>query len=382
MTRRRRPSAWRTAVACALSALGLSACAHRASTARAAPLTSPPLAVTLATRDATWTTVKVGTYWELLRRPRKGATWSLATPPGVDDEGGLVLSGAPDGSLVVGFRPTALLRFSPFEVTGDGGRTWSQGLLPGGLAGGPDTLSSGPGGRAWALLERAGAEVVARSSPNSPWRTIVTAASLRSLSAASPCGVEAVTSILLLPSGTGLVGAACDRPGTVGIFAEARGAWRAVGLRLPPALRTATVQVVRVAPSGGGVVALLLARSAAGPSIVAAWGSREATDWHLSAPLPLRTFPRLLEAAVDSRGAGYVLLGGAGPGHRLALARVARASAAWQMVPPPPASVTSVAVGGGWIDAFQPRRGSILDWRLDAAAGVWREAASIRMPFS
>ncbi len=380
--RRPRSSAGRAALACALSALALSSCAQRATPVGAAPLPSPPLAVTVATPEATWTTVKVGAYWELLRRPRKGSTWSLATPPGVDDGGGLVLAGAPDGSLTVGFRPTDLLRFSPLEATGDGGRTWSQGLLPGGLANGADTLSSGPGGRAWALLQEGGGEVVARSSPGSPWRRVVSAGSLRSEPVASPCGVEAISSVLLPPSGSGLVAAVCDRPGTAGIFAEAAGAWRAAGPQLPPVLRTAMVRVVRVTATGGGLVALLLVRSAAGASIIAAWGSSGATDWRLSAPLPLGTGtpPRLLEAAIDPQGAGYVLLGAAG--HRLALARATRASATWQGIPPPPGSVTSVAIDGERIDAFQPRRGSILDWRLDAAAGVWREAASIRMPFS
>ena len=73
-----------------------------------------------------------------LRVPR---TWSLVTPPGVADNGGLDR---------VGFRrrrpwsascPASLLRFSPLAQSANGGSSWVPAFLPGALAPLPDALA-------------------------------------------------------------------------------------------------------------------------------------------------------------------------------------------------------------------------------------------------
>ena len=72
-------------------------------------------------------------FWQLFVRPATASRWSLVTPPGVADNGGLVAAGG-GTSLVVGFRPSQNLVFSPLATSTDAGRNWTPGLLDAGLA--------------------------------------------------------------------------------------------------------------------------------------------------------------------------------------------------------------------------------------------------------
>ena len=85
-------------------------------------------------------------------RPAGASRWSLVTPPGVADNGGLVAAGA-GASLVVGFRPSQNLVFSPLATSTDAGRNWTPGLLDAGLADTPGAIAVGPSGRTLALLQ-------------------------------------------------------------------------------------------------------------------------------------------------------------------------------------------------------------------------------------
>ena len=66
--------------------------------------------------------------------------WSLVTPPGVADNGGLVES-ASAGAVVVGVVPSGLLRFSPLAQSAHSGGSWAPAFLPGALAPLPDALA-------------------------------------------------------------------------------------------------------------------------------------------------------------------------------------------------------------------------------------------------
>ena len=83
-------------------------------------------------------------FWELLWRASSTARWSLVTPPGVQDNGGLSIAQAPRGVLTAGFLPSINLHFSPLARTLDHGASWSPELLPDGLTISPDSLAAGP----------------------------------------------------------------------------------------------------------------------------------------------------------------------------------------------------------------------------------------------
>ena len=111
-------------------ARGLAAgCGTQAATV---PVTRPPavtasLSTSLTTAQGTWAIAVMGgsaashnNFWQLFVRRANTGRWSLATPEGVADNGGLVAAGG-NGSLVVGFRPSQELAYSPLATSTDAG---------------------------------------------------------------------------------------------------------------------------------------------------------------------------------------------------------------------------------------------------------------------
>ena len=134
-----------------------------------APVTTPalrvqtaPLSTSLVTPQGSWAVTVMGgsaadenNFWQLFVRPAGATRWSLVTPEGVADNGGLVAAAGADGtSLVVGFRPSQGLAFSPLATSSDTGKTWTPGLLDADLADVPDAMAVAPSGQTLALLQR------------------------------------------------------------------------------------------------------------------------------------------------------------------------------------------------------------------------------------
>ena len=143
---------------------------------QAAPVITPtlrvqaaPLSTSLVTLQGTWAVAVMGgsaaseeNFWQLFVRPAGASRWSLVTPAGVADNGGLVAaSGAGGTSLLVGFRPSQGLAFSPLAISTDAGKTWAPGLLDAGLADVPDAMAVAPSGQTLALLHDGGIEAAA-----------------------------------------------------------------------------------------------------------------------------------------------------------------------------------------------------------------------------
>ena len=192
-------------------------------------------------------------FWQLFRYPAVGpraSGWSLVTPPGVADNGGLVLADLGGQSLVAGFRPSADLVYSPLAATADGGKTWSPGILDAALADVPDALAAGAGGHLLALLKDGTAEESASATGTSGWSQLTSERALAA-SAGRACDLRSLTAIAFSASGVPLVAGNCARPGTAGIFALEGGTWRAVGPPLPPSLAGQAVTTLRLATSGG-----------------------------------------------------------------------------------------------------------------------------------
>ena len=233
-----------TAAACS-SSPGAAPGAPGARRGASPPAVAIPLDTTLPTPSGTVAVVAMGllhdplnTFWQLFSRAGGEDGWTLVTPPGVADNGGLVAGSSgsdrapPGGSLLVGFEPSQDLVFSPLAQSADQGRTWSAGLVPSGLMAVPDALALAPDGEALALLRPHGGEVVRSTGATSAWTTLVRAAGLASAPGASACGVGRLTAIGFDTAGAPLVATSCSVPGVSGIFESTGGRWRLVGPRL------------------------------------------------------------------------------------------------------------------------------------------------------
>ena len=216
-------------------------------------------------------------FWQLFLRPTGASRWSLVTPEGVADNGGLVAAGNAGGtSLVVGFRPSQGLAFSPLATSSNAGQTWTPGLLDATLADVPDALATAPSGQALALLSDGGISSApdAGAAAAGHWSGLSTLSALGATTPGRECGLVGVNAVSFGPGNVPMAAGSCLRRGVAGIFAEAGGSWRAAGPALPAGFGGDQVQVLGLAAVPGGNVALL----AAGTDLLAAWSRRGGLD--------------------------------------------------------------------------------------------------------
>ena len=199
-----------------------------------------PVTSAVSTSSDSWVMLPMGelsvqdnTFWQLLHTVPGSSQWSVVTPEGVADNGGLV-AGTAGGSIVIGFLPSQQLHYSPLAQSIDGGATWSPQLLPAALAPIPDALSyAARAGGALAVI--AGDRVLSAPPGLSRWSLLVTASRLARNFAG--CGVTTIDAVAILPTGSPLVATGCRGNGVVGVFAKTGGAWRPYGT-LPRACPT------------------------------------------------------------------------------------------------------------------------------------------------
>ncbi len=170
-----------------LLASGLTACGSGSGsgTVSATQALSPPLATSVSGAGGSWALLPAGAssgeehFWELLHRGAGSSRWSLVTPPGVQDNGGLAIAAA-GSTLLAGFLPSYYLHFSPLALTTNGGTTWTPTPvpLPSGLTSVPDSLALGSGGTTYALLAKDGGEIVVDNTQGGEWRSLTTARAL------------------------------------------------------------------------------------------------------------------------------------------------------------------------------------------------------------
>jgi hypothetical protein len=217
----------------------------------------------------TWATVVMGgsvashnNFWQLFIRPAGSQRWKLVTPPGVADNGGLVLAVA-GPSLITGFRPSQGLTFTPLTQTRDGGQAWSStGPLTAPLANVPDALAAAPGGGNLLALQTDGTASIAAPG-YTRWATLASPRSLAAAPDGQRCGLRSITAVAYTPAGQPLLGGTCSRPGTAGIFTDTGGTWQAAGPVLPPPLGSEPITVMRLTTTNGQIVTLLTAGSRA-----------------------------------------------------------------------------------------------------------------------
>ena len=366
-------------LACAVLACGglitLAGCGSHPATGTGtgpAPLTAP-LSTSLVTAQGTWAVAVMGgpdagnKFWQLFFRPAAGGRWSLVTPPGVADNGGLVAAGG-GADLVVGFRPSQYLAFSPLATSADTGRSWTPGLLDAGRADTPGAIAVGPSGRTLALLQDGTVEAAptAEAAAAGRWAPLAT---LQALAASAPgraCGLEGVTAVSFGPDANPMAAGSCARPGAAGVFTDAGGTWRSAGLALPAGGR---VRVLGLTAIPGGNEALLAVPHPGGDSLIAAW--RDGTRWTVSAPV----------AAAGVRALGF----GPGrsawllPGHGRPETVAGAAGSTWRPLPPAPPGTGTLAPGsGGSYDALAVAGSRLTVWRL--TRGAWTQVQQITVP--
>ena len=334
-----------------------------------------PLATSLVTAQGTWAIAILGesassrnNFWQLFVRPAGASRWSLITPPGVADNGGLVVAagGAGGTSLLVGVRPSQDLTFSPLAMSGDAGTNWTPGLLDAALADVPDAIAVGASGRALALLQDGSIEQAPTTAAATAgqWSQLTNLDALEASAPGRRCGLVSVNAVSFGQNDIPMAAGSCQRRGMAGVFADDGGTWQAAGPGLPAPLSVAQVQVLGLTRTSGGDAAMLLA----GKDLLAAWW--DGTRWTVSAPVPAA---RGVEASGFGPGGGvWVLLGGG------RAAAVARTGGSWRALPTVPAGTATLAPGTGGYDALAVSGSRLTVWRLAAAA--WAKVQVINVP--
>jgi hypothetical protein len=372
---------WRRAglaVACAgLTALAAGCGSQTVSgTAPTLQVQTAPLSTSLVTAQGTWAVAVMGgsaaaenNFWQLFVRPAGGSRWSLVTPEGVADNGGLVAaSGAGGTSLLVGFRPSQDLAFSPLASSGDTGKNWTPGLLDADLADVPDAIAVAPSGQTLALLHDGSIETAATAAAaaTGQWSPLTSLSALAATAPGRRCGLVAVNAVTFGPNNVPMAAGSCVRRDVAGVFADTGGAWQAAGPVLPAGFGGDQVQVLGLGVATGGNAALLLA----GSDLLAAWS--DAGRWTTSGPVAAAG--GVSASGFGPGGSVWVLLGGgraetiSGPG------------SAWRALPALPAGTATLAPGpsASGYDALAVSGSRLTVWRL--AGTAWTKVQVINVP--
>jgi hypothetical protein len=304
-------------------------------------------------------------FWQLFVRAAGASQWSLATPPGVADNGGLVATGTRT-SMVIGFRPSQHLAFSPLATSTDTGKNWTPGLLDADLANAPGALAVTPSGQVLALLQDGTIQTAptAGAAAAGQWSELTTRQALAASAAGRDCGLQALDAVSFGLNKTPMAAGSCERPGAAGVFTDTSGTWQSAGLALPAAYRGDQAQVLGLAATSGGNVALLLA----GDSLLAAWSN--GTHWTVSAPV---AGGAVRASGFGTGGSTWLLLSGG------RAETVSGTGGSWQALPAVPAGTATLAPGpGGSYDALAVAGTKLTVWRL--TRGAWAQVQRINVP--
>jgi len=354
------------------------------------PTATAPLGTSLVTAQGTWAVAVMGgsaashnNFWQLFVRPAGASRWSLVTPEGVADNGGLVAAGA-STSLTVGFRPSQNLAYSPLASSTDTGKNWTPGLLDAALADTPGAMAVSPSGRTLALLQDGTIQAAptAGAAAAGQWTPLATRNALAASAPGRSCGLTSVVAVSFGPNKDPMAAGSCARPGVAGVFTDTGGTWRSAGLVLPGngpgnGPENGTVQVLGLGATADGNVALLTT----GKSLLAAWwnGAR----WTVSAPATASpvTASTVRALGFGADGSAWLLLGGG------RAETIGGTGGSWQALPPvpsgtmtlaPPATATLAPGTSGGYDALAVSGSKLTVWRL--AQGAWAKVQQITVP--
>ncbi len=383
LQRGKRATAWRVR-GVGVVALAFLAVLTVAGAEGAGAATDLPLPAAIETPADTWVVLPMGqfssrsnTFWQLLHAAPGSSQWSVVTPQGVADNGGLVTAtGVMTASATVGFLPSQLLRFSPLSATTDAGRTWSPAFLPGALAAGPNALASGPGGS----LAIVGEAVLHRPLDSPTWSRLVSLSALQRL--APQCAATALDAVAVTSTGAPLVGAACR--GRLGLFAASDGKWGQERAVLPGDWSDANTTILRL-QAGNTQTTVLATATRKGHQALFALSQSGSGRWQASAPLPIGAGSIVRATAVGSDGALSVLVGS----KKSESVDEVTPGGGWVRLPAPPRGVVGLAwvspdttsLGATTLDAFSVVGGTNLHvFTLTPGGGKWVGAQELQVP--
>ena len=351
------------------------------------PAARAPLAAALTTASGSWAVVAMGqrgvplnTFWQIFFQASGAASWTLVTPTGVADNGGLTLTAASDGSVTAGFEPSQLLHYSPLARSDDEGSSWTPALVPASLVAGPDAVAvAGRSGPALALTRHGTGQVLASSGSLLRWAPLSGSGSPTG-AAASGCEVEGLDAVAFGPSATPMVGTGCGRPGQVGVFARDGTGWRLIGPTLAGALAGSSTRVLRLNASGSTSTALVAAAAAGHSDLLGLWRP-PAGAWSDSPPLSVGPAQRILATAVGLNGEQLVLLSKPGTNGELDMA--SGPGLGWTaLASPPDGTVTLALLGDGNVDAFSVNGSHLRIYSVAPHQSTWSLSQSINVPIA
>ena len=360
-------------------------------TAGAAAAANAPAVSSVSTASDSWVILPMGdlsqrsnTFWELFHAVPGSSHWTLATPPGVADNGGLV-EGASDGAALVGVLPSDLLHFSPLAQSGDGGTSWNPAFLPAGLAPLPDALAYGTGAPGGAIALTGNGRALSVSGSLSSWSPLVSPAALARV--APRCGVTALDAAAILPTGAPLIATGCRRGGQVGVFTLTTGSWQPIGSTLGGSLRGAATTVLRLEITGSTTTALVAATRAGHSALVALWRTGNA-PWTASAPLAVSSGHFVVISTSVSAGGALAVLLRSPTGSPIAL-DIAPGVRVWSPLPRLPSGTsalalpaTPVTLDAEVIDAFTVHGASLGVYALSPSGTRWVRVQTSQIPIA
>lgn len=346
------------------------------------PSLEAPLSGSIGTESTSWATVLMGRndghfdlFWQLFVWTPSTGRWSLTTPPGVADNGGLMVAPAANGTTgIVGFGASQNLTFSPLALTTDGAKSWHVGGLPTALVRAPTVLSIGGTTSALALVGDKDPEVLSQAGGPTSWKRIVTEDELRTTPAGRRCVLAGLESVSYDPAGNPVIGAACRAPGTPGVLVRKGTTWELAAIPVPASLANAAFGTVRLDAGS----ALLTATPKSGTNIVAAWDVFG--KWSTSPPLRLPNSSDLL-ASGQGPGATQFVVVGKPDGPRRAEV-VTGPGAAWHALPPLPAGTATIALEtSGAVVALSVEVTKCTVWAL-GPRDAWEPVQTLRVPIA
>jgi hypothetical protein len=373
-------------VAPAIALLSLAPTLTLAAPALVAGGAQAPLESATTTSEGSWVVLPMGrlsdepnTFWQLLHASANSSQWSVATPPGVADNGGLVV-GPSGGSALVGFLPNGKLRFSPLSQSASGGGPWNPVLLPAGLGALPDALAYGNPPRERALALVGTTEVLGATGGLSGWTPVVSSARLRSVSA--HCRVNAIDAVAVRSSGAALVATGCVGGGGIGLFTQTGASWHDVGPVLPEASPATSTSVLRL-ETDGTTTALIGTGRSRRRALIALW--QTGGDWSLSRALALPATGSVRATSVGPDGTVSVLVGAGG---RIDVERVAPGEP-WTRLPAPPPGTLAIAplatpttLDAPGLDAFTVHGSALTVFALTPSGTSWVKTQSLDVPLA
>ena len=310
------------------------------------------------------------TFWQLFYRPTGGVRWSLVTPPGVADNGGLVLTRR-SASVTVAFVPSQDLLFTPLASSSDDGADWNPAVLPAAIDPVPDALGPAPGGTSQWAVTASGTRVTRVAGTAQRTGTVVTTATLEQASGGS-CRTVRVDA--LAGNGTStFAGATCLVARRAPVFETVGDGWRVVG---PELSSPSPVSVLRLAAAGDALQAMV-ARSSGASIVVRLMSSNDSgTTWTWSAPLRLRPTATLVSVSPGPGARWTVVWRPAGGSKRLG---AIISGSKWSTVTTLPPGTQVLTTGAGTeLQALATKGSRLTVWQLDV--GHWVSVLTTTVP--